>query len=511
VDTSLPENVDRIALSTYQSMGEELPRYAQGLFDEPPGPGMRRKRRRLTEFTEDEKQARRKLKNRIAAQTARDRKRVENEFQVTQLDHLQMEVNRLREDNESLRKDNASLRADNSRLRDENNTLRENAWSGSSQNVKQERVLGEIRDITRNSSTKLSKDEKNFEENSVGSTKNTKKVMKNDSLTKERGNLMLRTEGASKKVVDPLVCPDARLVKSTVTTADRPLMPGRVALTNNSRIQPQHTQFNDSKTLTSPLMKTHEQMSAFYLLILTMILETASKIMKSTDLLNEQAPNTATRSLTRRIKFAQLMKRSYQSAKGSTPLMGNQPWSLSPTQYSPITPWLENLIPNKSPQLTTTTSTTSSKVFSKTVSKEPQSSMKIFSTSTTKRSQFLKAAAQQPPKRNTLLFSPETSHSKEKITQVQVVGQAQTACPLHHARIVPSCLACVEQIHPNGLRPPLSKVTVLRLNVADQLIRQVNHQVERKRRLERETKQKFTRNIRPRVVSSTLRPPPPPQ
>merc|ERR1712141_997217 len=100
---------EQIPLNDYANMGELLPRYAQGLFDEPPGPGMRRKRRKLADFNADEKTARRKLKNRIAAQTARDRKRIETEMQCKSLDNLQAEVERLRNENISLRSDNQLL------------------------------------------------------------------------------------------------------------------------------------------------------------------------------------------------------------------------------------------------------------------------------------------------------------------------------------------------------------------------------------------------------------------
>lgn len=93
---------EQIPLNDYANMGELLPRYAQGLFDEPPGPGMRRKRRKLADFNPDEKTARRKLKNRIAAQTARDRKRIETEMQCEKLTETKEEVSRLRKDNESL-------------------------------------------------------------------------------------------------------------------------------------------------------------------------------------------------------------------------------------------------------------------------------------------------------------------------------------------------------------------------------------------------------------------------
>jgi FtsZ-binding cell division protein ZapB len=116
---------EQIPLQEFQAMNaDEMPRFAEGLFDEPPGPGLRRKRKKLADFTNDEKQARRKLKNRIAAQSARDRKRIETEMQCKSLDNLQAEVERLRNENISLRSDNQLLRDDNAKLRNENNQLR---------------------------------------------------------------------------------------------------------------------------------------------------------------------------------------------------------------------------------------------------------------------------------------------------------------------------------------------------------------------------------------------------
>lgn len=121
----LLRNSENVPLREFQALGSNMPKFADGLFDEPPGPGLRRKRKKLADFTEAEKQARRKLKNRIAAQSARDRKRYETEVQCNNLDRLTEEVERLRRENNSLRVENTSLRSDNSMLRSENKDLRE--------------------------------------------------------------------------------------------------------------------------------------------------------------------------------------------------------------------------------------------------------------------------------------------------------------------------------------------------------------------------------------------------
>lgn len=64
----------------------------------------KRKRQKLTHLTQDEKMMRRKLKNRMAAQSARDRKKA-------QMDDLEKIVIRLEKQNAALMKENQTLRA----------------------------------------------------------------------------------------------------------------------------------------------------------------------------------------------------------------------------------------------------------------------------------------------------------------------------------------------------------------------------------------------------------------
>lgn len=94
-----------------------LPKYAVGLFDSKNGPGPR-KRKRLTHLTPEEKIMRRKLKNRVAAQTARDRKKMRME---TLEETLQKVQNQARE----LLNVNMQLLARAETLENENKTLRE--------------------------------------------------------------------------------------------------------------------------------------------------------------------------------------------------------------------------------------------------------------------------------------------------------------------------------------------------------------------------------------------------
>ncbi|XP_043282035.1 X-box-binding protein 1 [Venturia canescens] len=78
---------------------------------------LRGKKRRLDHLTWEEKLQRKKLKNRVAAQTSRDRKKAK-------LDELEDTVKALRESNERLTQECSLLRAQNESLRTESERLR---------------------------------------------------------------------------------------------------------------------------------------------------------------------------------------------------------------------------------------------------------------------------------------------------------------------------------------------------------------------------------------------------
>lgn len=105
VITSLPNQTAR---NLYHDDMDDI--YGEG--------GGPRKRRRLTHLTPEEKMLRRKLKNRVAAQTARDRKKVQMtdlEYRVAQ---LEAENKRLAMENNALKAQSGSLTLENVALKD---------------------------------------------------------------------------------------------------------------------------------------------------------------------------------------------------------------------------------------------------------------------------------------------------------------------------------------------------------------------------------------------------------
>lgn len=86
--------------------------------DDTNGPETGRKRKRLEDFTPQEKMIRRKLKNRVAAQNARDRKK-------ERLEQLETVVSRLEKENKELKKSNEELRSNMSLLLSQNKTMRQ--------------------------------------------------------------------------------------------------------------------------------------------------------------------------------------------------------------------------------------------------------------------------------------------------------------------------------------------------------------------------------------------------
>jgi len=78
---------------------------------------VKRKRQRLNHLSQEEKIMRRKLKNRVAAQNARDRKKAK-------MDELDHDVVHLRQQNEKLKLENQLLKEQNRLLQNENKSLK---------------------------------------------------------------------------------------------------------------------------------------------------------------------------------------------------------------------------------------------------------------------------------------------------------------------------------------------------------------------------------------------------
>ncbi|CAB3987792.1 X-box-binding 1-like [Paramuricea clavata] len=87
------------------------------LLDPPCEPGCPRKRRRLDNLTPEERALRRKLKNRVAAQTARDRKKA-------RMTELEESLALFEEQNKKLMKENKDLKVRASTLETENTDLK---------------------------------------------------------------------------------------------------------------------------------------------------------------------------------------------------------------------------------------------------------------------------------------------------------------------------------------------------------------------------------------------------
>jgi site-specific DNA-cytosine methylase len=107
---------ERIPIEELKSGKYELPIWAEGLFDATPE-GMPRRRRRLGHLSNEQKMLRRKLKNRVAAQNARDKKKTESENLKLENEKLMRLVNKLQAENLQRENDLKSMAEENQDLR----------------------------------------------------------------------------------------------------------------------------------------------------------------------------------------------------------------------------------------------------------------------------------------------------------------------------------------------------------------------------------------------------------
>jgi hypothetical protein len=108
---------ERVPIDDLKSGKFPLPEWADGLFDVTPE-GQPRRRRRLNHLTTEEKALRRKLKNRVAAQNARDKKKsesenlkLENEQLLILVQKLEFEAKQRKNSMDQLTEENNILRS----------------------------------------------------------------------------------------------------------------------------------------------------------------------------------------------------------------------------------------------------------------------------------------------------------------------------------------------------------------------------------------------------------------
>lgn len=83
----------------------------------PESPSKIRRRANLNHLSQEEKQHRRKLKNRVAAQSARDKKKLKIDEMESTIRQLEGKLNRLIDENQKIIDEKEQLRIENERLR----------------------------------------------------------------------------------------------------------------------------------------------------------------------------------------------------------------------------------------------------------------------------------------------------------------------------------------------------------------------------------------------------------
>ncbi|KAI3385860.1 hypothetical protein SNEBB_006470 [Seison nebaliae] len=120
--------------SGLQSMYGNINRHGEDWAQVPAPP---RKRLKLDKLTDEEKMMRRKMKNRIAAQSARDRKKAKMDTMETEIIYLHSQVNKLETENFHYRETLTSLELENKELRKELTGLRNGSTESSLQSMTQ--------------------------------------------------------------------------------------------------------------------------------------------------------------------------------------------------------------------------------------------------------------------------------------------------------------------------------------------------------------------------------------
>lgn len=492
----LLKHSEQIPLQEFQAMASgQMPRFAEGLFDEPPGPGMRRKRKKLADFTANEKQARRKLKNRIAAQSARDRKRIETEMQCKSLDDLKAEVERLRAENISLRTDNTTLRTENNQLRSENNDLR-----------KQDRPSMDRTVYIRNpssgsSSRKLSPKRENSpvivtttDGNGVPTARFDPQVRTSSFQTNNVAHVSPTNKvGHVYNTVGTIQAnPAEGLLMHQKKTTNQPVIR---APTNTTTITDNNE--HNKITTTAPQEQAHnfQTVQAMYTLVLTILFQTASNIV------NTRATTSCSRELNKRLRTIALIKKIKETRRQPVPSVAtNQRPNPGNNQLrhfpQPIAIW------ETGPQNTELTKETKAPP-AKRVRKASATTLR-----TTKTIGAVRSTNKTPRTASSTTFychSPNPVPVNKVSTHYSTTQSPTTSstggpdrCPVHVTTntYTPNCLACVTARATS--RPVrMSEQTLNKINIADHVVRQVTLQVEQKRRVEAQHALRHHRHHRP--------------
>lgn len=466
-------NSEQVPLHEFQGLNSnQMPRFADGLFDSPPGPGLRRKRKRLSDFSDKEKQARRKLKNRIAAQSARDRKRYEADQNLKNMEELENEVRRLREDNRILRNENQQLREDNAGLRQENMILRQEqrgSISNSPDNLLKRRKIDHIpksENFNNNDNSDWRVDS-SYSSPSSGSYKNEQSHQYSTNFIQVEK--MEFHDNNSSNLVDPhAVERKSNSVQSSKNPADGLPMP-RGQTSKSSRM----VVIQETTKKTCPQTPTFDQMRALYTLVMTVLFQTAGTMVSKT--VQESTTTTTTtvpsnsKELSRRLKAVQNLKEKTKLVRRIT---------------SPLNFWeTQNLIPNQS-QTTITKQTKMPSPYFQHHRSQDKSPMMPSSTTSSKTSQ----KAQNLQIKSTLSSSMQLEHPNLSIggqdqlknkTKEGAQQHQMQVCPIHSTK-TQNCLACqVKAETPVTMSPEF----LMKINISDHMLRQATQAVQRKRKI----------------------------
>jgi len=471
-------NSEQVPLHEFQSLNSnQMPRFADGLFDSPPGPGLRRKRKRLSDFSDKEKQARRKLKNRIAAQSARDRKRYEADQNLKNMEELENEVRRLREDNRILRNENQQLREDNAGLRQDNMILRqEQRASNSSPDLIKRR---KIEHIPKTENFNNNNDSAWNSPNS-GSYKNEQspqhQYATSSFIPVEKMEVV--HDNSSVNLVDPHAVErklnnSQQSVQSSKNPADGLPMP-RGQILKSSRMVVIRDQ-TTKKTYQQTTTPTFEQMRALYTLVMTVLFQTAGTMVNKTTAETQASttaiPQSSSKELNRRLKAVQNLKEKTKLTRRLTsPLNFWETQNLSNQQVTPPPPKLPSPYFQHHRSQDKCPTMPSSKTSSRTCQKETAQNP---------------APIKSTPSSSTKLALPTFSTGGKDQLRSKTKEEAQTQhylpqiCPIHSAK-TQNCLGCqVKGTAPVTMSPEF----LMKINISDHMLRQATQAVQRKRKI----------------------------